>query len=331
METLRGRNRVDLSSPAVKTALICGVGGQDGGYLAHALVKRGYTVWGTSRDAQLNDFALLERLDVRDQVKLISMAPDDYRSVITAVSRCAPDEIYALAGQSSVGLSFELPAETLESAVFGALNLLEAIRHLGGSTRLYHASSSECFGDLDGAAATEETAFRPRSPYGVAKSSAHMLVANYREAYGIHASNGILFNHESPHRPTRFVTAKIAAAARRIAAGDRTKLKLGRLDIVRDWGWAPEFVEAMWAMLQQPSAGDYIVATGQSWSLEDFVATAFATVDLDWRDHVVIDPDLVRPTDLAWSGANPGKAAAQLGWRAATTMPDVARRMVLEG
>lgn len=315
----------------MKTALICGIGGQDGGYLAATLLARGYTVWGTSRDAHAGGFANLVALGIRDRVTLVSMAPADYRSVITAVTRCAPDEIYALAGQSSVGLSFELPAETLESAVFGTLNLLEAIRHTGSTTRLYHASSSECFGDLHGVPATEATPFAPRSPYGVAKASAHMLVANYREAYGLFACNGILFNHESSHRPRRFVTAKIAAAARRIAGGDRARLSLGRLDIVRDWGWAPEFVEAMHAMLQQPQADDYIVATGQSTSLEAFVAAAFDEAGLDWRDWVDVDPALVRPTDLAWSGGDPNHAAERLHWRAATAMPEVARRMVREG
>jgi GDPmannose 4,6-dehydratase len=315
----------------MKTALICGVGGQDGSYLAQLLLGRGYHVWGTSRDAHINPFANLVRLGIRDDVTLISMAPDDYRSVLGAVTRCAPDEIYALAGQSSVGLSFELPAETLESAVFGTLNLLEAIRHTRAPTRLYHASSSECFGDLEGVVATESTPFRPRSPYGVAKASAHMLVSNYREAYGIFACNGILFNHESPFRPRRFVTAKIADAARRISRGEEMTLYLGRLDIVRDWGWAPEFVEAMWRMLQADCADDYIVATGDSYALEDFVAAAFDAVGLDWRRHVASDPTLVRPTDLGWSGGDPEKAAARLGWRAATRMPVVARRMVLEG
>ncbi|QXQ05536.1 GDP-mannose 4,6-dehydratase [Sphingosinicellaceae bacterium] len=314
----------------MKTALVCGIGGQDGGYLAALLLERGYRVVGTSRDAHMNPFRQLEALGIRDRVTLMSMAPDDYRSVITAVTRAEPDEIYALAGQSSVGLSFELPAETLTSAVFGVLNMLEAIRHTGRPIRLYHASSSEAFGDLAGIPATETTPFRPRSPYGVAKASAHMLVANYREAYGLFACNGILFNHESPARPQRFVTAKIAAAARRIATGSTAPLNLGRLDIVRDWGWAPEFVEAMWLMLQQDVADDYIVATGQSHSLEEFVAAAFAAVGLDWRAHVVIDAGLGRPTDLGWSGADPGHALARLGWQARTTMPEVARRMVLD-
>ena len=312
----------------MKTALICGIGGQDGGYLAALLLEKGYTVWGTSRDAHINEFRNLVALGIRDQVKLISMAPDDFRSVITAVTRSNADEIYALAGQSSVGLSFELPAETLQSAVFGTLNLLEAIRYTGAPSRLYHAGSSECFGDLAGTRANEATPFRPRSPYGVAKASAHMLVANYREAYGLFACNGILFNHESPHRPRRFVTSKIASAAARIAGGSGERLQLGRLDIVRDWGWAPEFVDAMWRMLQLDEADDYIVATGESHALSEFVDAAFGAVGLDWRDHVDLDTGLARPTDLSWSAADPAKAAERLGWRAETRMAEVARRMV---
>lgn len=312
----------------MKTALICGIGGQDGGYLAALLLDKGYRVWGTSRDAHANRFDNLAHLGIADRVTTITMAPDDFRSVLSAVSRSDATEVYALAGQSSVGLSFELPAETLQSIVFGTLNLLEAIRFTGRSIKLYHAGSSECFGDLNGELATEATPFRPRSPYGVAKTSAHMLVANYREAYGIFACNGILFNHESPHRPRRFVTSKIAAAARRIAAGNLAPLTLGRLDIVRDWGWAPEFVEAMWRMLQQDMPDDYIIATGESHSLEEFVAAAFDAVGLDWHAHVRTDPDLVRPTDLAWSGADPRHAADRLSWRAETMMNGVARRMV---
>jgi GDPmannose 4,6-dehydratase len=315
----------------MKTALICGVGGQDGGYLAALLLDKGYRVWGTSRDAHVNGFANLRQLGIRDRVTTISMAPDDFRSVLTAVTTSAPDEIYALAGQSSVGLSFELPAETLQSIVFGALNILEAIRYLGRPIRLYHAGSSECFGDTGTDRADEGTPFRPRSPYGVAKASAHMLVANYREAYGIFACNGILFNHESAHRPNRFVTSKIAHGALRIAAGEPAKLRLGRLDIVRDWGWAPEYVDAMWRMLQHKHPDDYIVATGVSSSLEDFVAAAFAVVGLDWRDHVDIDPAFIRPTDLAYSAADPTRARDTLGWQATVLMPEVARRMIVAG
>jgi GDPmannose 4,6-dehydratase len=309
------------------TAMICGISGQDGSYLAELLLAKGYRVVGTSRDVDLASFANLSRLGIRDRVELLSMAPNDFRSTLAAVSRAEPDEIYGLAGQSSVGLSFDMPVETLESIVFGTLNLLEAIRLARPGARFYHASSSECYGDLRNSRATESTPFHPRSPYGVAKTSSHLLVASYREAYGLFAANGILFNHESPLRPERFVTRKVTAAAARIARGESQRLTLGRLDVVRDWGWAPEYVEAMWRILQHGHADDFIIATGQSQSLEHFVAAAFASVGLDWREHVDVDPKLVRPSELAWSSADPAKAAHELGWRAEVTMPEVAARM----
>ena len=205
----------------MKTALISGVSGQDGAYLAKLLLGKGYRVCGTSRDARMSTFRNLERLGIRDQVQLESVALNDFRSVIQALFKVQPDEIYHLAGQSSVSLSFEQPVETQESIYVATLNLLEAIRFTGREIRFYNASSSECFGDLEGAAADEETPFRPRSPYAVAKSAAFWQVANYREAYGLFACSGILFNHESPLRPEHFVTKKIAAAACRIAAGNK--------------------------------------------------------------------------------------------------------------
>lgn len=304
-------------------ALICGVSGQDGAYLAQMLLSKGYEVWGTSRDAQVAKLTNLIDLGIREKIQIISMAPNDFRSVLTALTRSNPDEVYYLAGQSSVGLSFEQPAETLESITLGTLNLLEAIRFLDKTIKFYHASSSECFGDHGHQAATEITAFRPRSPYAVAKASAHWLVANYREAYGLYACNGILFNHESPLRPERFVTKKIVSSACRIAQGSSEKLTLGRLDIVRDWGWAPEYIEAMWLMLQQETPDDFIVATGEAHSLEDFVSVAFEVSGLNWRDHVVSDPSFYRPTDLAWSQGDPTKANDVLGWRSRVHMQEV--------
>jgi GDPmannose 4,6-dehydratase len=312
----------------MKRALIAGITGQDGAYLARLLVDKGYDVWGTSRDAPMANTSGLAALGLVGKVKLLSMAPSDFRSVLATMQRAAPDEVYNLAGQSSVALSFEQPAEALESITIGVLNLLEAIRLGNKATRLYNAGSSECFGDLGGMAATEATPFRPRSPYAVAKSSAHWLVANYREAYGMFACNGILFNHESPLRPVRFVTRKIVEGVCAIKRGSQDRLTLGRLDIARDWGWAPEFVHAMWLMLQQDAASDYIVATGESYLLQQFVETAFAAAGLDWRDHVDFDQQMARPTDLAWSGGNPQKAADVLGWRAQSTMPDVVRQML---
>lgn len=311
-----------------KSALICGVNGQDGSYLASLLLDKGYKVCGTSRDAQASTFANLKQLGIRERVKLLSMASNDFRSVLTTLKGCLPDEVYFLSGQTSVGLSFDQPVETLESITTGTLNLLEAIRFLERPIKLYHAGSSECFGDVGKVASDENTPFHPRSPYAVAKSSAHWLVANYREAYGLFACSGILFNHESPLRPARFVTRKIIAAACRIAAGSKETLELGRLDIVRDWGWAPEYVEAMWLMLQQAKAEDFIVATGEANSLEEFVKHSFDCLGLNWKDYVVTNKELFRPTDLLWSQGNAAKANKLLGWQASSKMRDVVRNMI---
>jgi GDPmannose 4,6-dehydratase len=313
---------------APKVALICGVTGQDGAYLAQLLLRKNYVVWGTSRDAQGASFRNLHSLGIRDSVKTLSMVPDDFRSVFLALKRSQPDEIYYLAGQSSVGLSFEQPAETMQSIVLGVLNVLEACRLVDHPVRLYHAGSSECFGDTQGDAADENTPFRPNSPYAVAKASAHWLLDNYRNAYGIHACTGILFNHESPLRPTRFVTQKIISAVRRIAEGSDETLKLGRLDIQRDWGWAPEYVDAMWRILQQDQPQDYVITTGKTHSLEQFVETAFAYFDLDWRRYVEQVPELLRPTDPLLIAGNPAKAHHVLGWQARKLMPDVVAAMM---
>lgn len=311
-----------------KTALICGVTGQDGGYLTQLLLSKGYVVWGTSRDAQGSSFANLRTLGIFNQVKTLSMVPEDFRSVLMAVKQSAPDEIYYLSGQSSVGLSFEQPAETIQSVVLGTLNMLEACRMFDKQIRLYHAGSSECFGDTKEHPANEQTSFSPRSPYAVAKASAFWLVNNYREAYNLFACTGILFNHESPLRQSRFVTQKIIAAAKRIASGSEETLRLGRIDIARDWGWAPEYVEAMWLMLQQSSPEDYVIATGETYSLEDFVRLSFSAFGLEWRDHVQQSEELFRPADLLVSSADPGKAMLKLGWQARTHMPQVIEKMV---
>jgi GDPmannose 4,6-dehydratase len=303
------------------------VGGQDGAYLAQALLAQGYQVWGTSRDAASSGFGNLHRLGIAGQVRTISMAPNDFRSVFSAVDRSRPDEIYYLSGQSSVGLSFEQPAETLESIVSGVLNMLEVFRLIGREIRLYNAGSSECFGNTGTTPACETTPFQPRSSYAVAKASAHWLVANYREAYGLFCCTGILFNHESPLRPGRFVTRKIVMAAAQIAAGRQEKLALGNLDVARDWGWAPEYVDAMQRMLAADQPQDYVIATGLTSTLEDFVARAFAHFDLDWRDHVTTSAEFARPSDIKASYADPRRATDHLGWQAETRMPEVVTRM----
>jgi GDPmannose 4,6-dehydratase len=311
----------------MKKALICGISGQDGAYLAQFLLTKGYKVIGSSRDAQISSFSNLVCLKIRDQIEVESVALNDFRSVLQALIKVEPDEIYNLAGQSSVGLSFQQPVETLESISVGTLNLLEAIRFTGKPIKLYNACSGECFGDIADAA-DEHTPFRPRSPYAVAKSAAFWEVANYREAYNIFACSGILFNHESPLRPIRFVTKKIVSAACRIAAGAQEKLKLGNIAIQRDWGWAPEYVRAMWLMMQQKTPDDFVIATGESHSLEEFVATAFTQVGLDWREHVITDPSLFRPTEIAISRGNPKKSWETLHWQAKHKMKEVITLMV---
>ena len=310
-----------------KVALICGVSGQDGSYLAALLLSKGYSVFGTSRDVQGSGFSNLHQLGIRERVQYISMVPEDFRSVLVALRKSKPDEIYYLAGQSSVGHSFEQPAETIQSITLGTLNMLEGCRMMDKKIKLYHAGSGECFGDTQGKPANEQTPFYPMSPYAVAKSSAYWLVNNYRDGYGIFACTGILFNHESPLRPERFVTQKIICAVKRIAQGSNEKLKLGCLDIARDWGWAPEYVDAMWRMLQQDQAQDYVIATGTTMTLEEFLRAAFAQVDLNWTHYVEQDPALFRPADMPIGSADPAKAYRELNWKAATKGADVVKKM----
>ncbi|MDA8139707.1 MAG: GDP-mannose 4,6-dehydratase [Desulfobacteraceae bacterium] len=313
---------------ANKSALIIGISGQDGAYLARLLLGKGYIVIGTSRDALVATFANLKRLGIRDQVKVESMSLNDFRSVLQTLKKYCPDEVYNLAGQSSVGLSFEQPVETFESVSVAALNLLEAIRFLGLKTRLYNAGSSECFGNTNGEPASETSPLHPRSPYAVAKAAAFWQVANYREAYNMYACSGILFNHESPLRPGRFVTQKIVQTACRIYRGSGEKLNLGNTSIQRDWGWAPEFVEAMWLMLQQNDPQDYVVASGKTFSLQDLVNETFSLLNLNPDRYVKHTPELLRPTEISTSVADTRKAESNLGWKAKYVMRDVIRMMV---
>ena len=311
----------------MKAALICGVSGQDGSLLAKFLLEKQYRVIGTSRDAQVAPLSNLIRLGVRDKIAIKSMNLMDFRSILQILTRTEPDEIYNLSGPSSVGLSFQQPVETMDSIAKGTINLLEAVRFIGRKIRIYNAGSSECFGELGDTAATEETPFRPCSPYGVAKATSHWLITNYRESYGLFSCNGILFNHESPLRPERFVTKKIIAAASRIARGSEEKLALGALSVRRDWGWAPEYVDAMWRMLQMDDPEDFVIATGESHSIEEFVQLAFSHNGLDWRDHVTLDPSLRRPLDIISNKGSAAKANRLLGWHAKHTMAVVVRLM----
>ncbi len=314
----------------MKKALIIGVSGQDGAYLAKLLLEKGYEVHGTSRDHEVGTFNNLQKLGIKERVRLGSMVTSDFRSVLTALQKADADEIYNLAGQTSVGMSFAYPVETFDSILIGTMNLLECIRLLKRSVKFYNAGSSEVFGDTL-TPATEATPFHPRSPYATAKAAAHYAVTNYREAYGLFACTGILFNHESPLRPSRFVTSKIVSTAVRIAKGSGEKLELGKMDIYRDWGWAPDYVDAMWRILQQDNPEDFVVATGEERSLEDFVSCVFSQLELDWKEHVESEASLFRPSDIQRSCGNAAKAEARLGWKARHCFDEVIRLLVNAG
>jgi GDPmannose 4,6-dehydratase len=310
-----------------KTALIAGVTGQDGAYLAHYLLQLGYRVVGTSRDALIANVTRLQRLGIAEDVQLMSLAPNDFRSVLKVVSSVQAEEIYNLSGQTSVGLSFEQPVECMESISGATLNLLEVIRHLGGGIRFFSAGSSESFGQTGDQPATEETPLRPRSPYGVAKATAYWQVATYREAYGMFACTGILANHESPLRPKRFVTQKIIDGVRAIKSGEQTTIQLGNLDICRDWGWAPDYVKAMVLMLQADQPRDYLIASGTTSSLRQFAQEAFAVADLDLADHLESVDALKRPADLNYSAMNPRRIKEELHWSSRRPIQEIVAKM----
>jgi GDPmannose 4,6-dehydratase len=325
---MRGGHQRDRSRSTIPTALIIGISGQDGSLLAQRLLGEGWTVHGTSRNAALNDFRNLVRLGIRDRVTLHSSDPAEFRSVMEVVARTGPAEIYNLSGQSSVGLSFDQPIETNNSILAATLNILEVIRVQDKRIRFYNAASSECFGNTPPEGADETTSFHPRSPYAVAKAAAYWTVANYREGHGLFAVSGMLFNHESPFRPEQFVTQKIVRGAARIARGEAAgPLRLGRLDVRRDWGWAEEYVGAMRMMLRQETPEDFVIATGESRTLGEFAAAAFAAFGLDWQEHVVSDPALARPTDILLSVGRPTRARERLKWEATMRMSEVVRRL----
>lgn len=310
-----------------KTALIAGVTGQDGAYLAHYLLALGYRVVGTSRDAQMCDISGLERLGIAEHIEILSLAPNDFRSVLKVVSGIIPDEIYNLAGQTSVGLSFEQPVECMESISVATLNLLEVIRYLGDGCRLFSAGSSECFGDIGEMPANEETPFHPRSPYAVAKAASFWQVATYREAYGMFACTGILANHESPLRPKRFVTQKVIEGVKLIKSGVKHKLRLGNLEVWRDWGWAPDYVRAMHLMLQPESPSDYLIASGKTTSLRNFVQIAFDVAGLEIGIHLETDDSFKRPADLSYSAIDPSRIERDLGWCSTRTTQEIVEKM----
>jgi GDPmannose 4,6-dehydratase len=305
----------------VKTALISGVSGQDGTYLAELLVANGYRVVGTSRSASVPAERLVRGVELRT-VDLL-----DLRQVSELLREVRPDEIYHLAGQSSVGLSFADPVGTFESVAGSTLTLLEAARLAERGVKLFLASSAEVFGDTGGAA-DETTPFQPKSPYAAAKAAAAELARTYRLCYGSFVCVGYLFNHESPRRPERFVTRKIVRGASEIALGLKQTLELGDLSVVRDWGWAPEYVDAMWRTLALEAPDDFVLGTGEGHTLRHFVELAFGALGLDAAAHVVEDPALHRPSEVRALCANPAHAERRLGWRATTRLPEIVRRMV---
>jgi GDPmannose 4,6-dehydratase len=308
-------------------AIIFGVTGQDGAYLAKLLLQKDYTVYGVSRSVLNINFENHCKLGIQDQINYVSVALNDFNSVFKLIMNIQPDEIYFLAGQSSVAISFEQPVETIVSISLGNLNILESIRKSQLPIKFYSAGSSDCFGNIN-STVNEETPFRPRSPYGVAKAASYWQVANYREVYKIFACTGILFNHESPLRKERFVTKKIVSAAYRIACGSNEKLCLGNINIKRDWGWAPEYVESMWLMLQQNYADDFIVATGLSISLKDFVNNVFEYLNLDWQQHVIFNDILLRTNEIKNIIADPSKAKNKLKWEAKTKGIELIKKMI---
>jgi len=317
----------------MKKALITGITGQDGSYLAELLLEKGYEVHGVVRRSSSFNTSRIDHIYQDPHTpgcRLFLHYGDlnDASSLNYLLKKLRPDEIYNLGAQSHVRVSFEVPEYTGEVTGLGAVRLLEAIRELGlTGTRIYQASSSEMFG-ASPPPQDERTPFYPRSPYGCAKVYAYWIGVNYREAYGLHLSNGILFNHESPRRGETFVTRKVTRAASRIKLGLQDKLYLGNLEARRDWGYARDFVEAMWLMLQQPRGGDYVVATGEAHSVRELCEAAFGQVGLDYRKHVEVDPRYFRPTEVDHLAGDPGKARRELGWRPRTTFAELVRLMM---
>ena len=312
-----------------KTALITGITGQDGAYLAELLLDKGYRVIGTYRRTSGIDLWRLRELGIESRVVLECMDLEDLGNQIRVLQKYRPDEVYNLAAQSFVGVSFEQPVLTAQATGLGVCNLLEAIRIALPGARFYQASTSEMFGKVQTVPQAETTPFYPRSPYGVAKLYGHWMTVNYREAYGLYACAGILFNHESPLRGIEFVTRKITDAVARIRAGRQDRLTLGNLAAKRDWGFAKEYVEAMWLMLQQETPDDYVVATGETHSVQEFVELAFAEAGLgSWRDYVQTSDAFVRPAEVDLLIGNPAKAQDRLGWAPRTKFPELVRVMV---
>ena len=310
----------------MKTALITGVNGQDGSYLAEHLLEEGYRVSGLVRRASARSFQRLSHL--LERIELVAGDLLDQTSLITALREVQPDEVYNLAAQSFVPASFSQPVLTGEFNGLGVTRLLDAIRMVNPRIRFYQASSSEMFGNVETSPQDEQTKFQPRSPYGVAKLYGHWITVNFRESYGMYAASGILFNHESPRRGAEFVTRKVTLGAARIAAGLQKEIKLGNLEARRDWGFTGDYVRAMRLMLQQATPQDYVIGTGETHSVREFVELAFELLGLDWKDHVVVDPALSRPADVDQLFANPARARAELGWTPTVSFRELVKMMV---
>jgi len=311
---------------AGKSALITGVTGQDGSYLAELLLEKGYRVCGMVRRASTENFQRLEHL--RDRLQLLQGDLLDQTSIASVLDQVRPDEVYNLAAMSFVPTSWQKPVLTAEFTAVGVTRVLDALRQTCPRARLYQASSSEMFGKVQETPQNEKTPFYPRSPYGVAKVYGHFITVNYRESYNLFACSGILFNHESPRRGLEFVTRKITHAVARIKLGLATELRLGNLQAKRDWGFAGDYVRAMWLMLQQEQAEDYVIGTGETHSVEEFVAIAFDHVNLDWRRHVVVDPQFYRPAEVDLLLADPAKAQRRLGWKPEVSFERLVKMMV---
>jgi GDPmannose 4,6-dehydratase len=317
---------------SARKAFITGITGQDGSYLAELLLAKGYEVHGlVRRSSSFNTW----RIDhVRERLSLHYGDLVDQNSLVRTLEAVSPDEIYNLAAQSHVKVSFEMPEYTTNVTALGVLRLLDAVREAGLEARVYQAGSSEMFGLVQETPQSERTPFHPRSPYGAAKVFGHWITVNYREGYGLHASNGILFNHESPRRGENFVTRKITLGIAAIKRGRAKEIRLGNLDAKRDWGFAGDYVEAMWLMLQRDQPDDYVVATGETHSVREFLEEAFACVGLDWKDHVVVDPRFFRPAEVDALLGDPTKAKTLLGWKPRVDFKGLVRMMVeadLEG
>lgn len=317
----------------MKKALITGITGQDGSYLADLLLAKGYEVHGIIRRASTFNTARIDHLYQDPHVNGVRLFLHygdlaDSVSLMKLIYALKPDEIYHLGAQSHVRVSFDIPEYTGDVTGLGAVRILEAMRETGVKSRFYQASSSEMFGKVQEVPQTETTPFWPRSPYGAAKMYAYWITVNYRESYGMHATNGILFNHESPRRGPTFVTRKITRAVAAIKLGRQKELYLGNLEAKRDWGYAPEYVEAMWRMLQADEGDDYVVATNETHSIKEFLEVAFGQVNLDWQDYVKYDAKYERPAEVDLLIGDPAKAKKQLGWEPKVRMPELARIMV---